>query len=235
MIYLIERSSYLSEEKLPAKPNKLDEMSPEERWLEMINRHRDRIYKAAAGILAMYWDLGKDVKKLSEEPSYYGGHIVKELAAELLISESNVTKAYKFNRLFTLEDLRRLQQHQVPWSFVANCLLQMDDGNKRRELEDKFTSRELTIKDIEKIVRNETVQAQQSGTKNKKGVTLITKLRKCVNHTGELTDMLMADVPVFIDANVEGELDDKQREQYDALIDAIGKLNSVCRQLMDRM
>ena len=101
--------------------------------------------------LELNWNIGRQAY-LVKSGSSYGGHDVTELADDLDMSPSSVYTAIKFYETYTLDDVRRMNEENIPFRrAIALMKLQPQD---RDQIEGLLVDHRLSDDNLKKIIQN---------------------------------------------------------------------------------
>ena len=102
----------------------------ETRWDTTCTTYYERLRSAAKNILQIYWDIGTELKLMTDRPNYYGSHTTNDFAERLKISTETVNGCLRFRKLYSSAQLEAAQQKQLGWRSVC-YLLAVTDVEKR--------------------------------------------------------------------------------------------------------
>ena len=102
-------------------------------------------------ILELNWNIGRQAY-IVKEGSSYGGHDVTELANDLDMSTSSVYTAIKFYETYTLEDVHRMRDANIPFRRAISMMkLEWDE---REQIEGLLADHRINDDTFKKLVQN---------------------------------------------------------------------------------
>ena len=102
-------------------------------------------------ILELNWNIGRQAY-IVKEGSSYGGHDVTELANDLDMSTSSVYTAIKFYETYTLDDVHRMRDANIPFRRAISMMkLQWDE---REQIEGLLADHRINDDTFKKLVQN---------------------------------------------------------------------------------
>lgn len=198
-----------------------EQKTADELWKKKISELRDRDSKTKSGILELRYDIGVLCRDMFDNQRKWGGRTAKDLATQMGFSESTVYMCARFATTYTKAQLDEIKMKGLSWHIVPK-LLGVQNVEERTQLEDKYSTGELTVEEVVAEVKSVNQKAKKKSEKagekvdNRGGVAPATVIKGVIATSDSLVGKLREYLSVLdeLDDVEEGPRRDKLEELF---------------------